>query len=199
MDCSIKCLGVLTHKVKVSEDEVIAGKGSIAIEPIATGEIVWQPNDGFPIVSNAERKLRDDKHEFSQVGLDLFAKVEPDGWCYNHSCVPNSALIGGNIVAMRNVALGEEVTYDYGLTETSNRWSFWCQCGHPECRLHISNQDYLNTELRNRQKDYVSAHAEYAAAQADRISVLKYYVRRWLYLLKLKLRGDGSSAMSLLK
>ena len=190
---------MLTHKVKVSENEVIAGKGSMAVESIAKGEVVWQPNEGFPVVSNAERKLRDDKHEFSQVGLDLFAKVEPDGWCYNHSCAPNSALVGGNIVAKRNIAVGEEVTYDYGLTETSNRWSFWCQCGHPECRRYICNQAYLDAGLRIRQKDYVSAHAEHAATQTDQISVLKYYVRRRLYLLKLKLRGNESSAMSLLK
>ncbi|HAV12773.1 MAG TPA: hypothetical protein DCX06_04650 [Opitutae bacterium] len=112
------------------------------------------------------------------------------GWYYNHSCAPNCALVDGNIVAKRNVAVGEEVTYDYGLTETSIGWSFWCLCGQPECRRHICNQDYLNADLRIRKKDYVSAHAEIAAAQADQILVVKYYVRCWLYLVNLTLLGE---------
>jgi hypothetical protein len=53
----------------------------------------------------------------------------------NHSCDPNSALVGREIVALRTIAEGEEVTFNYNTTEYDMASPFRCHCGHCGGRL----------------------------------------------------------------
>lgn len=54
----------------------------------------------------------------------------------NHSCVPNARIQveDGEVqfLAIRDIADGEELTVDYGLTHHEGRLA--CQCGAPGCR-----------------------------------------------------------------
>ena len=60
----------------------------------------------------------------------------------NHSCGPNCETqnIRGHIwvVACRDIASGEELTYDYGFSYTEWR-DHPCRCGATECVGHIIN------------------------------------------------------------
>ncbi len=63
----------------------------------------------------------------------------------NHSCDPNTAVVGEtNLVALRPIEKGEELTFDYSLTEwTWNRfgeyaeWNMQCACNSQSCRGNI--------------------------------------------------------------
>ena len=73
-------------------------------------------------------ELADGRHLFHPV-LTLAA----------HACEPNCRLDldGRRMVAVRPIAAGEAVTYDY---ETTERWfshPFWCQCGARRCRGRV--------------------------------------------------------------
>jgi SET domain-containing protein len=61
----------------------------------------------------------------------------------NHSCAPNcEAQAGGDriwIVAVRDIAPGEELTYDYGF-DYAEGWDHPCRCGAPECAGYIVNR-----------------------------------------------------------
>lgn len=52
-------------------------------------------------------------------------------WRYlNHSCDPNAVLIGLQLVAIKPIAQGEEITFDYNTTEYEMSTPFRCECGH---------------------------------------------------------------------
>jgi uncharacterized protein len=65
----------------------------------------------------------------------------------NHSCCANceATLIDGQVwlVAVRDIAAGEEITFDYGY-DLEDFWSHPCHCGAPQCVGYI-----LAEELRS--------------------------------------------------
>lgn len=78
----------------------------------------------------------------------------------NHSCEPNTGIVGKDtLVALRDIAHGEELTYDYSAVEwtppeyTAYDYSLWpmiCNCGSRHCRKIITCFPYLPLETRLR-------------------------------------------------
>ena len=59
----------------------------------------------------------------------------PDDWApQNHSCAPNARYAGLDVVAVRDIAAGEELTLDYGELLNEEAEPFHCRCGAPGCR-----------------------------------------------------------------
>ena len=55
----------------------------------------------------------------------------------NHSCNPNCGIKDMFIlITMRNVVYGEELTWDYDMTENSD-WRMECRCGALNCRKTV--------------------------------------------------------------
>jgi len=56
-----------------------------------------------------------------------------------HSCEPNCCISfpATAMVAIRAIAAGEAITYDYETTETWFSHPFWCRCGSRRCRGRI--------------------------------------------------------------
>ncbi len=48
----------------------------------------------------------------------------------NHSCQPNTHFAGRQVVALRDIAEREELTFDYNSTEWEMAEAFVCECGH---------------------------------------------------------------------
>jgi uncharacterized protein len=71
----------------------------------------------------------------------------------NHCCGPNSIFLNDDyMVAIKPIAAGDEVTYDYACSETptSSHMPFRCACGTPECRGVITGYDLLKPAVRMR-------------------------------------------------
>ena len=96
-----------------------------------------------------EKRIEDNNssHTF-YFGLDNGLVIDPriggnDARWINHSCNPNCEAIEEEdrifIYAMRDIAPGEELFYDYALeiaeplTEQARK-QYECLCGHPQCR-----------------------------------------------------------------
>lgn len=59
-------------------------------------------------------------------------------WYCNHSCDPNAAFDeAGNLVAIKHVRAGTEITWDYGTLEKNPAFRMECKCGSPKCRKVI--------------------------------------------------------------
>jgi S-adenosylmethionine/arginine decarboxylase-like enzyme len=73
-----------------------------------------------------------------------------------HSCNPNSG-IGGRtqLVAMRHIPAGTEITFDYDMTEDSD-WRMDCLCGEKQCRRLIRGFRHLPQHVIERYGTYVS-------------------------------------------
>src|SRR3712207_3759904 len=87
--------------------------------------------------------LTDDEYE----GVMLFI---------NHSCEPNVGF-GGNVVlvAMRDVAAGEELTTDYALFDDHDD-AMDCACGTRSCRHRVHGKDWQRPDLQERYRGWFS-------------------------------------------
>ncbi|MFO3797150.1 MAG: SET domain-containing protein [Anaerolineales bacterium] len=146
------------------------GWGVFAIAPIQKGEllVLW----GGRVVSASELDftLPDFTKVVLQVDDDLYLlseEVEPADH-FNHSCDPNAGFFGQiGLVAMRDIAPGEEVCFDYAMCDSSPYDEFECHCGSTHCRGYISGDDWKRPELWERYEGYFSPYL------ARRIKALK--------------------------
>jgi hypothetical protein len=61
----------------------------------------------------------------------------------NHSCEPNAGYDGADhIVALRRIAVGEEIQMDYGTYSFSFDHDFTCTCGAWGCRKKVTRNDW---------------------------------------------------------
>jgi hypothetical protein len=79
----------------------------------------------------------------------------------NHSCEPNAGLRGQiALVAMRPIAVGEQITFDYAMSDGSSYDEFECLCGTPSCRGYVTGQDWMRPELQVRYAGYFSPYLQ---------------------------------------
>jgi hypothetical protein len=125
---------------------------SFALKPIGTGETVA----GFGgsciagaglIALSAEQQGRS-----IQIDEDLYmvgSAFAESADMVNHSCSPNCGIVAGVlVVAMRDIAVGEELVYDYAMTDGGLDDEFECACGAPNCRGKITGSDWMLPELQ---------------------------------------------------
>lgn len=135
--------------------------GVFAVKPIPKDELiaVW---GGEVVTRETLDTLPDRLRRLSiQVEEDLFlvALNEGPGDYVNHSCAPNGGLRGQiALVAMRDISAGEQVTFDYAMSDGSDYDEFECECGAPECRHRVSGRDWRNPELWARYDGYFSPY-----------------------------------------
>jgi SET domain-containing protein len=142
----------------------IAGRGLMAVAPIAADEIV--AIKGGHIVDTATlrslpRPLQEAEIQIAD-GFHLAALDETEYGAVmlflNHSCEPNVGFAGNIVlVAMRDIAPGEELTTDYALFDDYDG-TMTCQCGAPSCRGTINGRDWQRPDLQRRYGPYFSSY-----------------------------------------
>ena len=95
-----------------------------------------------------------------------------DAQYFNHSCNPNAGLHGQIVlVAMRDIAADEEVTFDYAMVlmdaPGAPAYEFECHCGSDNCRGVVTDRDWRLPELQRRYAGYFGWHV------AERIEQLR--------------------------
>ena len=81
----------------------------------------------------------------------------------NHSCDPTCGIRGQvSIVTMRDIGAGEEITFDYVMTDTCEgvMMDRSCFCGSPNCRKTITGGDWKREDLREKYKGYFSNYVQ---------------------------------------
>jgi hypothetical protein len=61
-------------------------------------------------------------------------------------------------VALREIATGEELTYDWATTDDA-AYAIKCRCGSPACRGIITGKDWQQKDLQRRYRGLFSWHA----------------------------------------
>jgi SET domain-containing protein len=117
----------------------IDGQGAFAAEAIPQrrkiGEIRGEAIDVDEARIRATRSERIMIVELSpRRAIDFSRSADPMRYT-NHSCAPNARLSIRNgrveFYALRDIAVGEELTVDYG--ETHHQGRLACRCGAPHC------------------------------------------------------------------
>ena len=96
-----------------------------------------------------------------QVDEDQYlvsTEVAPADWI-NHSCEPNTGLRGRyTLVALRSIAPGEEISFDYATSDGSAYDEFECRCGSSLCRGRVRADDWSRPELWARYHGHFSPY-----------------------------------------
>ena len=93
------------------------------------------------------------------VQIEMHIHLNPDSpGCYvNHSCDPNCGIRNSTtLVAMRPIHPGEEITFDYAMTEQQLSMPFECVCETPTCRGRIGGYVELPSAIRERYTGFIA-------------------------------------------
>jgi SET domain-containing protein len=129
----------------VIKKSLIHGKGVFAISNFHKYETVFKFADEKKKILH---KAGCDCHTCRmciQIGnhLWLFPAPKSFGHYLNHSCEPNCGIKNNDIVALRRVVVGEEITIDYSTTTADRPWVQPCHCAAKNCRKFIKSVQYL--------------------------------------------------------
>ncbi len=115
----------------------------------------------FDVVLNLPREERGHTIQIDE-GLYLAPiEMEEPADYINHSCQPNAGIRGQiSLVAMRAIAPGEEITFDYAMADSSSFDEFPCACGAPTCRGQVRGDDWQRPELWERYDGYFSFYLQ---------------------------------------
>lgn len=132
------------------------GKGVFAIKPIRKGEVI-AIFDGKIYDDEFDGWTKDLLNHAIQFGQACWRDSKGAARYINHSCDPNCGIKKlFKIVAMRPIQPGEEITWDYEMTEKSDWWKLKCKCGSPICRKVIGNYRNMPKKIREKYKGYIS-------------------------------------------
>jgi hypothetical protein len=139
------------------------GHGVFAQQIIKKGELL-AVFGGTICEGNVVHNLPDcDRGLCIQVEDDLFLMPRPvgDADYVNHGCDPNAGLSGQIVlVAMRDIQPGEEVCFDYAMSDASPYDEFECDCGAKNCRRKVTGNDWQIPEIQKRYAGYFSPYIQ---------------------------------------
>ncbi len=149
------------------------GNGCFATRDIKKGETITFFNGEVITFEETEKRIvtgDENRTDSFQVDLEMDMDLNEESRSFNHSCNPNAGFRGfSEMIALRDINRGEEITYDYSATVGPNipktLWEMPCFCKSNNCRKIIGNvltipkdqldqyveagtlQDYIKKEL----------------------------------------------------
>jgi len=149
------------RKLYERRGDAVSGFGIYATLAIAEGEVIF-PGEERPhrIVTRSHVESTwqtDDQKVFRSYAYPLSDEVyvlwdeDAEKWApQNHSCNPNTGFRGLDVVALRDIVSGEELTLDYATFCSETMSPFDCCCGGPNCRGRIEGRSGTSVTARAR-------------------------------------------------
>jgi hypothetical protein len=138
------------------------GVGVFASRPIPAGTTV--AGFGGCVVDRDEFDTLDEEWRTHALQIDdrlYMVSVPPFAPAdhVNHSCEPNCGIVGSClVVAMRDIEAGEELCFDYAMSDTNDYDEFLCACGTASCRGLITGGDWKRPDLQERYAGFFSSY-----------------------------------------
>ncbi len=132
----------------------------VAIRPVKAGETVLTL-DGEELDRPSRHSIQLDERTHIEVTGDspLEQLMLSHPWRFtNHSCDPNTRLVGRALVALKPVRAGDEITYNYNTSEWELAEPFECGCGSPDCERTIRGFKYVERQERERIRPLLAPH-----------------------------------------
>jgi D-alanine-D-alanine ligase len=140
------------------------GYGIYATEAIEKNEVIYEGEGRAQrIVTRSHvgaHFTEEEQKVFRQYAYPLSDEVfvlwdeDPAQWApQNHSCNPNTIFSGLNLVALRYIAPGEELTVDYATFCNEDMEPFDCRCQGPDCRGQIKGAPKNSVTSREKLND----------------------------------------------
>jgi uncharacterized protein len=162
--------GYLSSKLEGRLNPAKGGFGVYAHERVCAGEllVVWggSVTDYETLITlPAIKQIRSVQVEEDRY-LVSHSTNDPADY-FNHCCDPNAGLSGQiALVARRDIEPGEEVCFDYAMSDASPYDEFECECGLSACRKRITGNDWMLPELQER---YAGNFSPYIQRRIERL------------------------------
>lgn len=152
---------IFSSRLKIKKSK-IAGQGVFAVADIKKGETALILNGEAISLEEMLKRVKEGKEEPSdplQIGAEDYFDLDELSRAINHSCAPNTYVKGkSELIALKNIKPGEEITFDYSLTMDDNEakikragremWTCKCNCGANNCRGIINEFKNLPDKVR---------------------------------------------------
>jgi uncharacterized protein len=138
-------------------------KGLFAVEPVKKGELLTLYMGELIDGASLDTLPPAEQVHILQIEEDLYINPVREELAHlvNHSCEPNAGFAGQiSTVALRDIAVGEEICFDYAMCDGSPYDEFSCLCGSAQCRKTISGNDWQRPELWERYAGYFSPYIQ---------------------------------------
>ena len=127
------------------------GRGVFAAKALRKGELILSIKG--KVISTEEMLAASKYHldHMGAIGKDLCMIFGYPEKYINHSCSPNVFEIGRKLFAMRSIKKGEELFYDYAISDVDDEWKMRCKCGSRNCRGVINGHFFqlpLNIQVK---------------------------------------------------
>ena len=114
---------------------LIAGQGIFTKKPIKKGQYVCRLKGKTFYRKYNEQTDRELGANWFGLGKDVWVDPVFPLSHINHSCDPNLGMKGKIMFyALRDIQKGEELTFDYSISEEEMSWRMRCRCGSKKCR-----------------------------------------------------------------
>lgn len=153
------------------------GHGAFAVAPIPPHTVIATFGGEIHRRHTFDQCDPDRRARSIQIDDDLYVLGPPTrdpGDSINHSCAPNCG--AGNavqIVTMREIEPGEELTFDYAMTDGSDYDEFECLCGGDLCRGVVRGSDWRHLLLHERYRGFMSPYLMRRVHSSQRGRTLK--------------------------
>jgi SET domain-containing protein len=136
----------------------IQGKGVYSLKDFRKDEIILEIDDTHLVLDPKELTNEEYESHCDYFDDKVVLMQSPEVYI-NHSCNPNTYVktIDGirNVLAMRDIKTGDEITYDYSING-DNDGTFNCECGSKNCRgVYQGNFFKLPLDIQKRYLPYL--------------------------------------------
>ncbi|MDQ2862929.1 MAG: ATP-grasp domain-containing protein, partial [Bacteroidota bacterium] len=139
---------VRNQKKYIVKGDALSGYGMYAVKGLHEGEVIYTGEERpHRLVTKkyVEQNWNvDELQSFRKYAWPVSSEVyilwdnAPAEWSpQNHSCDPNTEYAGLNVIAIKNIVMGEELTLDYTTFLNNEMESFICNCGAENCKRVI--------------------------------------------------------------
>lgn len=139
------------------------GNGIFAVEPLKKSDVIAVFGGdiyGWDLFTTLPDRLRSLSLQVEE-NLFLVPVKVGSGDYVNHCCEPNAGLAGQIVlVAMRDIQPGEEVCFDYAMSDATSYDEFDCECGAPACRGRVTGSDWRDPVLQQRYAGYFTPYIQ---------------------------------------
>ena len=124
------------------------GTGVFAARGIKRGEIILNIKGEPKHWIVKDKKSSEAGPNWIGLGKNLWLDVREPAVFLNHSCAPNAGIRGRvQLVALKDIKAGEEIHFDYSVTEEDKLWEMNCKCGTSLCRKKIKSIQFLPKDV----------------------------------------------------
>lgn len=136
----------------------IHGNGVFAAKDLKRGEIAFILKGRECHIIQKTAKQANENQNMVGIGKDLWIDPRVPASHINHSCRPNVGMRGRLLfVAMKSIRKGEELCFDYAISEEETRWKldYECACQAPQCRKIIRSIQSLPERIYRRYLPFI--------------------------------------------